>query len=91
MSEYIHDPQATLDYTFDWSTLGWLADGETIATATVTAQTGLTIDSQTTGSEAVTVWISTDGTLGDRTLACRITTSAGRTDERTINLDVRNR
>ena len=46
------DPDAVLDYKFDWaaSTNGsgasdWLADGETISSHTITATTGLTVDS----------------------------------------------
>lgn len=85
MSVYIHDPDATLDYTFDWS--AWL-DGDTIASATVTASTGLTVDSTTTGADAVTVWVSTDGSVGPRELTCRVTTTAGRVSDRTATLYV---
>lgn len=83
------DPDATLDYAFDWSS--WLAAGETITTPTVTAETGLTLDSSSEAAGIVTAWVS-GGTAGNNyTLACRITTSAGRTDERTMRLIVRQR
>ena len=35
---YIKDPDAVLDYQWNWAT--WLPTGDTIASATVTAETG---------------------------------------------------
>lgn len=85
---WVHDPQAVLDYTFDWSR--WLASGETITTATVTGD-GVTIDSTDTTTTTVAAWVS-GGTLGEiETVKCAITTSGGRTDERTIRLSIRER
>ena len=78
----LKDPSAVLDYLFDWS--GWLASGETIDTHTITVDTGLTKDSSTESGGKVTVWLS-GGTAGiNYKVACKITTSAGRTDERTL-------
>ena len=58
----IKDPQALLDYQFDWS--DWLsADGDTITDHTVTVSTGLTLENSTRSSTAVTAWIS-GGTIG---------------------------
>lgn len=98
----VKDPAAVLDYKFDWKaetngTAGadgdWLASGETITTATITATTGITVDSSsiTDSSTTVTVWLSggTDGAT--YTIACKITTNASRTDERSITVFVRNR
>lgn len=83
------DPQAVLDWAFDWSR--WLATSETISSATVTVQSGLTKDSQSNSSTAVTVWLS-GGTSGNTySVACRITTNQGRTDERTIGIRVTDR
>ena len=94
------DPDATLDYKFDWKaeTNGngdsdWLASGETISEKTVTVTTGLTKDSDalTDTNTSVTVWLSA-GTAGvDYEVACKIVTSAARTDERTIKIQVRER
>ena len=86
MTVWQHDPDSVLDYTFDWST--WLSDGETISDATITPSTGLTIDSTNIGPTAVTVWVSTDGTIGPRQVACLIETSGGRTVERTGQINV---
>ena len=86
---YTKDPEAVLDYAFDWSS--WLADGETITTPTVTAETGLTLDSSSESGGVVTAWVS-GGTAGNNySLECKIVTSAGRTDERRISLLVRER
>ena len=83
------DPDATLDYVFDWS--GWLEAGETISSHTVTVDTGLTKDSDSESSGVVTAWLS-GGTAGDKyNVACEITTSLGRTDERTIEIRMENR
>lgn len=94
------DPDAVLDYKFDWKaeTNGngdsdWLASGETISTRTVTVDSGITKDSDalTDTNTSVTVWLSggTDG--ADYEVACKIVTSASRTDERTAKVPVRER
>jgi hypothetical protein len=99
-SSYIKDPDAVLDYKFDWkaSTNGtgssdWLASGETISSHTITEDTGITVDSSslTDTNTSVTVWLS-GGTAGtDYDVACKITTSASRTDERTITIKCQER
>lgn len=99
-SVYYKDPSAVLDYRFDWRALtngtgksDWLASGETISTHTVTATTGLTVDSSslTDTSSSVTAWLS-GGTAGETyTVTCQIVTTAGRTDERSITIIVAQR
>ena len=82
----LKDPSAVLDYAFDWTE--WLATGETITVHTITADTGITVDSSTELDGKVTVWLS-GGTAGQNyKVACKITTPAGRTDERTIWIKV---
>ena len=82
----LKDPSAVLDYEFDWTR--WLATGETIDNYTITADTGITVDSSTEDAGKVIVWLS-GGTAGiNYKVACKITTSAGRTDERTIWIKV---
>ena len=90
----LKDPSAVLDYVFDWTE--WLATGETIAVdsetgeklITITADTGIAVDSSTEDAGKVTVWLS-GGTAGiNYKVACLITTTAGRTDERTIWIKV---
>jgi len=85
---FTKDPDAVLDYRFDWS--DWLETGDTIATRTITASTGITVDSSsiTDSSTSVTVWLS-GGTVGATyDIACLIVTSASRTDERTVSVRV---
>ena len=99
-SIFLKDPNAVLDYKFDWKaeTNGngdsdWLASGETISSKTVTVPDGITKDSDAPGDTdtSVTVWLS-GGTAGvDYEIACKIATSLSRTDERTIKIQVRER
>ena len=100
IDQFLKDPAAVLDYRFDWAALtngtgetDWLATGETISTSTVTATSGLTVDSSSivSGSTAVVAWLS-GGTAGQAyEVTNRIVTSGGRTDERTITLKVTDR
>lgn len=83
------DPDAVLDYVFDWSS--WLADGETISSHEAEVGTGITKDSDSESSGIVTIWLS-GGTHGnDYLVACKIVTSMERTDERSINIRCRER
>lgn len=95
----LKDPDATLDYKRDWNRAteggaagtGWLASGETITSSTWTVPAGLTKTSETNDTTTATVWLS-GGTAGqDYTIVNRITTSQGRTDERSTKITVRNR
>ena len=94
------DPDAVLDYHWDWKPLtngstdpdasDWLVDGETIIAHTVTVPDGITKDSSALEltSTGVVVWLS-GGTAGQHySCVCHITTSAGREDDRTIKVHV---
>ena len=92
-STFLKDPDAVLDFKFDWaaSTNGsgdsdWLASGETISTKTVTADSGITIDSSsiTDTNTSVTVWLSGGTAETIYKVSCKIATSGSRTDERSI-------
>ena len=88
-NQYTKDPSAILDWAYDWT--DWLAAAETITDHTITADTGITVDSSTEDTGKVTVWLS-GGTAGiNYKVACLVKTSAGRTDERTIWIKVANR
>ena len=99
-SIFSKDPNAVLDYKFDWKALtnengdsDWLDSGETISTKTVTVDDGITKDSDALAdtNTSVTVWLS-GGTAGaDYEVSCKIVTSDKRTDERTIKIQVRER
>ena len=49
---YLKDPATILDYAFDWST--WLTSGDSIVSATVVAETGLTVELSAASGTAVT-------------------------------------
>lgn len=85
---FVKDPEAVLDYLFDWS--DWLVT-DTITTSTMAAETGITIDDDDNDDTTATVWLS-GGTAGeDYRVTNTIVTMGGRTDERTIIARVRER
>jgi hypothetical protein len=94
----LKDPSATLDYGIDlassssWPPGGpWLAAGETVTELTVTADPGLTVNSQSINTNSNGVagallvgWISGGVAGNSYYLHFTFTTSAGRTDTRSI-------
>ncbi len=89
MADWIKDANARMDYVFDWS--AWLAGDTITGTPVVTVDPGLNLDLQTNDTTTVTVWLS-GGTVGQvYKVSCRITTAAGRTDERTALIQVTDR
>lgn len=101
-ASFVQDPQAVLDYVFDWfnpapgETVGWLAVGETITAFAVTPPTGILVGNGTTNpgpapsqtGGKVTAWLS-GGTAGIAyDVVCHITTSAGRQDDRSIRIHI---
>jgi len=97
---FLKDPDAVLDYKFDWKALtngsgtsDWLQSAETISSHTIDADSGITVDSSalSDANTSVTVWLS-GGTAGtDYAVRCEIDTSASRTDERTMTIKCRER
>lgn len=84
------DPDAVLDYTFDWGP--WLAPiVDTIVAVTWLPDAGLTVGSSSFTATTATAFVS--GGTADTTmnLTCRITTAGGRTDDRSISLKIVNR
>lgn len=99
MREFLKDPDAVLDYVFNWG--AWLGDGEEITESTffvdgVESDTvpwtiDLVVDQAITGQLITTVWLS-GGTLGARyTITNRIETDGGRTDDRSVVVRVAER
>lgn len=90
MKGFIKDPDATLDYSIDWTP--WL-DGDRITSSdwTVTGDLEIVPGSKSFTDEITTVYI-TAGTHGqDYELTNTIQTLGTRTDERTLKIRVRNR
>jgi hypothetical protein len=86
METYTKDPDAVLDYEIDWS--AWLGE-DTITASTFTVATGLTEDSESNDTTAATVWLS-GGTVGTRYLVTNhITTAAGRQNDRSFYIYVK--
>ena len=85
---FVKDPDAVLDYEWDWA--AWLGT-DTIASHTVTAATGLTVDTSEATDTAVTVWLS-GGTVGQTySVTCHVVTAAGSEDDRTVTVTVMER
>lgn len=85
----IKDPQAKLDYVFDWS--DFLEAGETIVTKTVVVTSGdVVVGASEIQGEVVRAWI--DGGTEDSlaTVTCSIVTSAGREQDLELNLQIHN-
>jgi hypothetical protein len=97
---YTQDPDATLDYKFDWASLtnshggsNWLAANETIVSACLLADSGITLSGSSIDDASTTVsfWIS-GGTVGlTYNVVCRISTSnsPARKDDRTMSIRIR--
>jgi len=86
MTTFKKDPNAILDYTFDWE--DWLTPiADTITgTPVFVLSAGLTLVSQANTTTTATIFVS-GGVLDEiETITCRITTAGSRTDDRTVNL-----
>lgn len=85
----VKDPNAKLDYGFDWS--AWL-DGDTISASSWTVPTGLTQSvspAPSFSATTTTIWLE-GGTAGEKySVSNHITTTAGRQDDRTIVVSVK--
>lgn len=84
------DPNAILDYSFDWGPYLTPLSDSIISVAWVVS-TGLTVVSSSSTSTSATAFISGGVVDATETLTCRVVTAAGRTDDRTISLKIVNR
>ena len=89
MTTFIKDPDAVLDYSIEWSK--WLA-GDQIQTSTwsVSDPAIEAVDNSNTPTRA-TVWLSGGAAGQSYTVTNRITTSGGRTDDRSFVIQVQDR
>lgn len=92
MATYKKDPNATLDYTFDW-TAYLLPIGDVIASVTWVLTPGLTKVAQSNSTTSATAFVSGGVSGSNETLTCRITTSSTppRVDDRSIILKITDR
>lgn len=88
IATFTKDPNAVLDYSIDWGT-NYLESSDTISTSAWTVPTGITKDSDTKSGTKTTIWLS-GGSAGESyELVNRIVTNDGRTDDRSIRINVR--
>ena len=89
MSTWTKDGDSVLDWAWSWQ--DWLSDDETIIDHDIIVTSGqVTIDSSSEQDGVVTAWLSNAEPRTVR-VTCRINTSQGRTDDRTITLRVQDR
>lgn len=81
------DPAADKDYTIDWSAM--LQEGETIVSSVWTADPALTLTDELITAGVCSVWIAGGVNGTTYSIVNRITTSRGLTDERTLQLKVK--
>lgn len=88
--DYIKDPDAVLDWNFDWS--NWLDGDEEIDVSTFIVSSGITVNSTSNTATSATVWLS-GGTAGVYRVTNRVTTDSipARTDDRSITIRVKER
>lgn len=85
---FIKDPDEVLDYVRDWTEA---LEGDTIATSTWAVPTGITKVSDSHTTTAATIWLS-GGTLGsDYAVVNRVTTTGGRTFDKTLMFFIRSK
>jgi hypothetical protein len=91
MKGFVKDPEATLDYTFDWSP--WLGNDTITSSSWAINKSGLTIvPASESFDDTTTTLFLTGGAEGeDYKVTNTITTNASRTDERTVEINVRHR
>jgi hypothetical protein len=91
--EYDKDPDAHLDYFWDWTK--WLAPAETIINHTIEVDPVLGVDVDTSsvdaGGKKVVAWLDGGEPNTSVAVTCHILTSEGREDDRTMDIWVKER
>lgn len=86
----LKDPNATLDYTWDWTL--WLDDiVDTISAKVVTVDSPLVLVSSNIVGKKVVAFISGGVAGATYKAVCEITTAGGRIDDRTIYIKIKER
>lgn len=95
MTPILKDPQASLDYKWDWDL--WLEEGEKIVGVALTVPEPLVLDEANSGitddGRSVTAWLSGGTATTKTTVTCLITTDSAppRIDARRMNIVVTGR
>lgn len=80
------DPDALKDYTIDWSR--WL-QGDTIVSSIWIVPAGITKASATAATSSTVIWLSGGMHAAEFVITNRITTAAGRIEDRSFVVPVR--
>lgn len=86
---WVHDPDATLDYTWDWTS--WLTDGDSLDDATIISPDEVDVSGVHVDGARVTCRVTVVGQVRRTSVTCRVTTVEGLVDDRTIGLVVADR
>lgn len=87
--DFLKDPDAVLDWHFDWA--AWLQVGEIISSSLFLVTAGMTVASSSNTVTNATVWLSGGLPGQPYRVTNRIVTNQGRTDDRSITIRVRDR
>lgn len=88
MKHFDKDPDALLDYIWDWT--DWLENDDIISREFV-VPTGLTLVSSIIDGSLIRAWFQGGTANKSYTVVCRITTNSGRIDDRSALFNVKER
>lgn len=89
MRTFYKDPEAILDYVWDWT--DWLGN-DTISSFQVTPPTDILVEGDPTQLDGVVTAFLKGGTLNKSYIVvCEVVTNGGRTDDRSIRLIIEQR
>jgi len=86
MTTFTKDPIAVLDYSIEWSK--WLAGDQIQTSAWSVSDPAIQAANDSNTATRTTVWLSGGASGQPYTVSNRITTSGGRTDERSFVIQV---
>jgi hypothetical protein len=89
VTTFIKDPDAVLDYSVDWSK--WLAGDQIETSAWSVSDPALEATDESNTTTRTTVWLSGGAVGQSYTVTNCITTTGGRTDERSLVIQVQDR
>ena len=89
MTTFLKDPDAVLDYSVDWSK--WLAGDQIEASAWSVSDPTLEASDDSETTTRTPVWLAAGVAGQSYTVTNRIVTSGGRTDERSLVIQVQDR
>ena len=87
---FIKDPDSILDWDFNWRVtdddekVPWLEENETIVSYIITLDEGITLVEDTENDGHVIVWLSGGEISKEYIVSCKIITSLGRVEPRSI-------